>query len=69
LADYLPFDNIPDLATMPAERLIYGSDFPNLPYAWDREIQRIRHFKLSRQRLAQLLSQNAADFYGINLAS
>lgn len=66
LADYLPFDNTPDLKTMPADRLIYGSDFPNLPYAWDREIQRIRHLKLNRQRLAKLLNQNAAEFYDIN---
>ncbi len=65
LADYLPFDNIPDLATMPADRLIYGSDFPNLPYAWDREIQRIRQLKLNHRRLSKLLSQNAIDFYGI----
>ena len=65
LADYLPFDNIPDLQTMPADRLIYGSDFPNLPYAWDREIQQIRRLKLNRQRLSKLLSQNAIDFYGI----
>jgi hypothetical protein len=66
LADYLPLDASPDLAQMRADRLIFGSDFPNLPYAWDREIQRIRRLKLSRERLSKLLGQNAVEFYSIN---
>ena len=66
LADYLPFDNIPDLAQMRADRLIFGSDFPNLPYAWDRELQRISHLNLVPQRLLKLLSQNAIEFYAIS---
>jgi predicted TIM-barrel fold metal-dependent hydrolase len=33
LANYLPFGNIPDLTTMRSDRLMYGSDFPNLLYA------------------------------------
>ena len=65
LADYLPFDNVPDLATMRADRLIFGSDFPNLPYAWDRELQRIAHLNLDGQRLSKLLNQNAVEFYAI----
>jgi predicted TIM-barrel fold metal-dependent hydrolase len=65
LADYLPFHDIPDLAQMRADRLIFGSDFPNLPYAWDRELQRIGRSKLSPERLSRLLSQNAVEFYAI----
>jgi len=68
LADYLPFDNVPDLVTMRADRLIFGSDFPNLPYAWDRELQRIAHLNLAPELLTKLLSQNAVKFYKINLA-
>jgi len=67
LADYLPFDNVPDLATMRADRLIFGSDFPNLPYAWDRELQRIARLNLDRERLLKLLSQNAVEFYAIKM--
>lgn len=67
LADYLPCDNIPDLAQMRMDRLIFGSDFPNLPYAWDRELQRISHLKLAPERLLKLLSQNAVEFYAINI--
>ncbi len=67
LADYLPFCNVPDLATMRADRLMYGSDFPNLPYAWDREIQRILRRKLNPDRLLKLFGQNAVDFYAIDM--
>jgi predicted TIM-barrel fold metal-dependent hydrolase len=66
LADYLPLDDTPDLAQMRADRLIFGSDFPNLPYAWDRELQRIDHLNLTRERLSKLLYKNAAEFYSIN---
>lgn len=66
LADYLPFSNIPDLGEMRADRLIFGSDFPNLPYAWDREIQKLCGLNLTRERLSKLLYQNAAEFYLIN---
>jgi predicted TIM-barrel fold metal-dependent hydrolase len=67
LADYLPFDNVPDLATMRADRLIFGSDFPNLPYAWDRELQRIARLNLTPELLTKLLGQNAGEFYKIIL--
>ena len=65
LADYLPFSNVPDLSEIRADRLIYGSDFPNLPYAWDREIKRILRRRLEPRRLKKLLGQNANEFYGI----
>jgi predicted TIM-barrel fold metal-dependent hydrolase len=67
LADYLPFGNIPDLSEMRADRLIFGSDFPNLPYAWDRELRRVAHLNLDRERLSKLLNQNAVEFYAIKM--
>jgi len=66
VADYLPVQNIPELGKMRADRLIFGSDFPNLPYAWDRELQRIDDLKLDRKRLMKLLGQNAIEFYAIS---
>jgi len=65
VAGYLPFQNIPELGKMRTDRLIFGSDFPNLPYAWDRELQRIDELKLNRKRLGKLLNQNAVEFYAI----
>ena len=67
LADYLSFENVPQLTQMRADRLIYGSDFPNLPYAWNRELKRIGDLNLAAERLEKLLGQNATEFYAINL--
>ncbi|MEZ4267549.1 MAG: amidohydrolase family protein [Myxococcota bacterium] len=46
------------------ERLMYGTDFPNLPYAWDREIVRIarRH---REESLIAVLGETATDFFGL----
>lgn len=67
LSDYLPFDGIPNLTEMRADRIIYGSDFPNLPYAWDRELQRIAGLNIGRSGLSKLLERNAAEFYAIKM--
>jgi predicted TIM-barrel fold metal-dependent hydrolase len=65
LAEYLPISNIPELSEFRADRIIFGTDFPNLPYAWDREIQFLAKHQLSEERLSMLLWQNAIDFYSI----
>lgn len=65
LGGFLPFENIPALTEFRADRLMYGTDFPNLPYAWDREIKKIAAMNLSDHRLRALLGENAAEFYGI----
>ena len=65
LGDYLPFEGIPELADLREDRVMYGTDFPNLPYAWDREIKKVAVLKLPEDRLRCLLAENAAEFYGI----
>ena len=65
LAEYLPMDFFPDLAKFRNDRIMYGTDFPNLPYAWDREIKRLTRQNLSPDSLAKFLGQNAVEFYQI----
>ena len=65
LAEYLPMDYFPKLSEMRSDRLIFGTDFPNLPYAWDREIKRLIRLNLSEDKLARILEQNASELYGI----
>jgi predicted TIM-barrel fold metal-dependent hydrolase len=65
LAEYFPMDFLPDLANFRNDRIMYGTDFPNLPYAWDREIKRLVQQNLSQDSLAKLLGQNAVEFYRI----
>ena len=66
LAEYLPMEFIPDLAKFRNDRIMYGTDFPNLPYAWDREIKRLVRQNLSPDALAKILGQNAVEFYKIS---
>jgi predicted TIM-barrel fold metal-dependent hydrolase len=66
LAEYLPMDYFPKLADMRSDRIIYGTDFPNLPYAWDREIKRLVGLNLDEDRLERILGRNAMEFYQID---
>jgi len=65
---YLPMDYFPKLSAMRADRIMFGTDFPNLPYAWDREIKRLAGLNLPGNTLARILGGNASEFYSINAA-
>ena len=67
LAEYLPMDHSPNLSEMRVDRIIFGTDFPNLPYAWDREIKNLVRLDLSANSLAKILGQNACEFYSIEI--
>ena len=47
------------------DRIMFGTDFPNLPYAWDREIRRLIELKLSDATLERILGKNTLEFYQI----
>ena len=66
LADYLPMDYFPKLIEMRTDRIMFGTDFPNLPYAWDREIRRLIELKLPDTVQERILGANALEFYGVN---
>ena len=65
LADYLPIRNLPALSTLRADRVMYGTDFPHIPYAWDRELKRLAAMGLPEGLLARILGENAAEFFGL----
>ncbi|MDY0222833.1 MAG: amidohydrolase family protein [Desulfobacterium sp.] len=67
LADYLPCDNLPPLSSFRTDRVLYGTDFPNLPYAWDREIKRLCKLGIDGSSLTQILGTNAARLFDIEL--
>jgi len=67
IADYLPCDTVPKLSDLRPDRIMYGTDFPNLPYAWDREIKRLAKMSLPQTLLSKLLHENALDFFKIHL--
>jgi uncharacterized protein len=65
LAGYFPL-NIPNrLVEARPERLLYGTDFPNLPYAWDRELKRLGTYGVKDEWLPAVLGENAKRLFGI----
>lgn len=65
LARYFPFDVPESMLRIRPDRILYGSDFPNLPYAWDREIRGIARMKLGDDALAAMVGGNASRLYGL----
>jgi predicted TIM-barrel fold metal-dependent hydrolase len=54
-----------DLLRRRPGRILYGSDFPNLPYEWTRELGVIEGLGLSAGAKAALLGGTAARLFGI----
>lgn len=53
----------PSLFPGSADRLLYGTDFPNIPYAWDRELQTVLALDLDERVRAALLHDNAERLF------
>lgn len=49
------------------ERVIYGTDFPILPYAWDRELRQVEQLGLGPERLERLLGGGAVELFDLTL--
>jgi len=64
LADYFPMKPSPLFFARP-ERVLYGTDFPNLPYAWDRELTRLRAHGVREGDLEAVLAGNARRLFGL----
>jgi hypothetical protein len=63
LAGYLPGAHPPPLHAYPPERILYGTDFPNIPYAWDRELKILAASGLTEPSLARILGENARELF------
>jgi len=67
LADYLPVT--PPRWDARPERILYGTDFPNVPYAWDRELKKIEAMRLPPDALEALLGGTARAFFRLPSSS
>lgn len=65
VADYLPFGDPIRMLEIRPSRILYGTDFPNLPYAWDREVKRIVGHALTEEAQALILGGTARALFGI----
>ncbi len=46
------------------DRLMYGTDFPNVPFAWDRELRQILALSLPPNALEDVLGGTARRLFG-----
>ncbi len=65
LADYFPVRLPFRIDELRGDRIMYGSDFPNIPYAWDRELKLIDANNYDADFLKRFLAENALSFFGI----
>lgn len=65
LADYLPLQGDVPLESMRIDRVMYGTDFPNIPYAWDRELRKLCGRGLPDSALKMILADNATAFFAV----
>jgi uncharacterized protein len=67
LTDYFPIEEKIDLRHYRSDRIMYGSDFPNIPYEWDRELKVLKTVDVSCDILEKISYNNAVDFFSLKL--
>ena len=63
VAGFFPRDASWELVAKIAERLLYGTDFPNIPFAWDRELRRLVQSPIAQGARHALFSANARALF------
>lgn len=63
VANYFPIPLPVRLLHVRPERILYGTDFPNIPYAWDRELKQLLALKLGDEVEAGILGGNALGLF------
>jgi uncharacterized protein len=66
LAEYFPLNDSIKLHGFRVDRVMYGSDFPNIPYAWDRELKWLEASGLPWESLEWILKKSAAAFFNLD---
>jgi uncharacterized protein len=65
VADYFPGPVPVGLLQVRPERILYGTDFPNLPYAWDRELRALAKLGLGDDALAHIVGGTATKLLNL----
>ena len=69
IAEYFPIKGGVDLGRYRPDRVMYGSDFPNIPYAWDRELKILKMANISFDALEKITYKNATEFFNLKFRS
>ncbi len=67
ITDYFPIEEKIALGHYRSDRIMYGSDFPNIPYAWDRELKELKAVDISHEALEMISYKNAVEFFSLDL--
>jgi len=67
ISDFFPSDEDVRLTDLRTDRIMYGTDFPNIPYAWDRELKKLMKHPLAPEALSNILGGNVMSFFSIAL--
>jgi hypothetical protein len=67
ITDYFELEEHIDLGWYRSDRIMYGSDFPFIPYAWDRELKELNARDISCDFLEKISFKNAVDFFGLTM--
>ncbi|MGQ9652584.1 MAG: amidohydrolase family protein [Thermodesulfobacteriota bacterium] len=52
-----------------ADRILYGSDYPHIPYEMDREVKALLSLELGEEATRKILCDNAARLFGLDSTS
>ncbi|HTJ80565.1 MAG TPA: amidohydrolase family protein, partial [Polyangiaceae bacterium] len=66
IADFFPNGDPLEVLRAFPDRVMFGTDFPNLPYAWDREAKRALAMGLAPDALEAFFGRNARAFFRID---
>jgi hypothetical protein len=67
LTDHFPIRESVELEAYRLERIMYGSDFHNIPYAWDRELKWLSESGLSHDDFEWIQNKSTCNFFNLNL--
>lgn len=51
-----------------ADRIVFGSDFPSIPYDWAHQVATVKSWGLSREQLEAVFWRTAAGIFGLDEA-
>lgn len=67
ITDYFTFEETISLNDYRTDRILFGTDFPNIPYAWDREAKALLASGLSESDLKRMAYGNGTEFFNLDL--
>ncbi|MBF0113337.1 MAG: amidohydrolase [Desulfamplus sp.] len=67
ITNYFSIKEKINLGNYRADRIMYGSDFPNIPYAWDRELNELIKLAISDDAIEKISYKNAINFFSLKL--